>query len=47
MGVIYNLDDLLQKYKDYIRLKNCKAEYLLSNRTEIVITYKEEFLYIC
>ena len=43
MGVIINLDDLLQKYKDYIRLKNCKAEYLLSNGTEIVITYKEEF----
>ena len=22
---------LLQKYKDYIRLKNCKAEYKLSD----------------
>lgn len=35
MGVIYNLDDLLQKHKDYIRLKNCKAGYLRSNGTEI------------
>ncbi len=43
MGVIYNLDDLLQKYEDYIRLKNCKAEYLLSNGTIIEVTYKEEF----
>lgn len=43
MGVIYNLDDLLQKYKDYIRLKNCKAEYLLSNGVIIEVTYKEEF----
>lgn len=43
MGVIINLDDLLQKYKDYIRLKNCKAEYFLSNGTEIVITYKEDY----
>lgn len=47
MGVIYNLDDLLQKYKDYIRLKNCKAEYLLSNGVIIEVAYKEEFLYIC
>ena len=43
MGVIYNLDDLLQKYKDYIRLKNCKAEYLLSNGVIIEVAYKEEF----
>lgn len=42
-GVIYNLDDLLQKYKEYIRLKNCKEEYLLSNGIEIVITYKEDY----
>ena len=24
-------DLLLKKYKDYIRLKNCRAEYKLSN----------------
>lgn len=33
---------LLHKYNDYIRLKNCKAEYLLSNGTIISFTYKEE-----
>lgn len=36
------MDDLLQKYNDYIRLKNCKAEYLLSNGMIIAFTYKEE-----
>lgn len=36
------MDDLLQKYNDYIRLKNCRAEYLLSNGTTIEFTYKEE-----
>ena len=25
------MDDLLKKYNDYIRLKNCRAEYRLSN----------------
>lgn len=43
MGVIYNLDGLLQRDKDYIRLKNCKAEYLLSNGVIIEVTYKEDF----
>lgn len=38
-----SMDGLLQKYNDYVRLKNCKAEYLLSNGTIIEITYKEEF----
>lgn len=37
------MDNLLQKYNDYVRLKNCKAEYLLSNGTTIEITYKEQF----
>lgn len=37
------MDDLLQKYTDYIRLKKCKAEYLLSNGMIIEIIYKEEF----
>jgi hypothetical protein len=37
------MDDLLlQKYNDYIRLKNCRAEYLLSNGMIIDFTYKEE-----
>ena len=36
------MDDLLQKYNDYIRLKNCRAEYLLSNGIIIGFTYKEE-----
>lgn len=36
------MDDLLQKYHDYIRLKNCRAEYLLSNGMIIDFTYKEE-----
>lgn len=36
------MDTLLQKYNDYIRLKNCKAEYHLSNGLNIQFTYKEE-----
>ena len=36
------MDDLLLKYNDYIRLKNCRAEYLLSNGIIIDFTYKEE-----
>ena len=36
------MDDLLRKYNDYIRLKNCRAEYLLSNGMIIDFTYKEE-----
>lgn len=36
------MDVLLQKYNDYIRLKNCRAEYLLSNGMIIDFTYKEE-----
>ena len=36
------MNDLLQKYNDYIRLKNCKAEYQLSNGMIIKFTYKEE-----
>lgn len=35
-------DILLQKYNSYIRLKNCRAEYLLSNGMVIAFTYKEE-----
>ena len=36
------MDDLLQKYNDYIRLKDCRAEYLLSNGMRVDFTYKEE-----
>lgn len=36
------MDDLLKKYNDYIRLKNCRAEYRLSNGMIIDFTYKEE-----
>lgn len=36
------MDTLLQKYNDYIRLKNCRAEYKLSNGFVIQFTYKEE-----
>lgn len=36
------MDALLQKYNDYIRLKNCRAEYLLSNGMIVSFSYKEE-----
>lgn len=36
------MDDLLQKYNDYKRLKNCRAEYVLSNEMMIDFTYKED-----
>ena len=36
------MDELLQKYNEYIRLKNCRAQYLLSNGETIDYTYKEE-----
>ena len=36
------MDGLLQKYNDYKRLKNCRAEYVLSNEMMIDITYKED-----
>ena len=36
------MDNLLQKYNDYIRLKNCRAEYLLQNGITIDFIYKEE-----
>ena len=35
-------DLLLLKYKDYIRLKNCRAEYNLSNGMTIDFVYREE-----
>ena len=36
------MNKLLEKYNDYMRLENCKAEYLLDNGEKISITYKEE-----
>ena len=36
------MNDLLAKYNDYIRLKNCRVEYLLTNGMIIDFTYKEE-----
>lgn len=36
------MDDLLQKYNDYMRLKNCRAEYLLGNGMIVDFVYKEE-----
>lgn len=36
------MNDLLQKYNEYIQLKNCKVEYLLDNGIHIEFTYKEE-----
>ena len=36
------MDDLLQKYNDFMRLNNCRAEYLLSNCQTIDFVYKEE-----
>ena len=36
------MDELLKKYNDYMRLKNCRAEYILSNNSIIEVTYLEE-----
>ena len=36
------MNDLLQKYNDYLRLKGCKAEYELSDGTKLEVLYKEE-----
>lgn len=36
------MDILLQKYKEYLRVKNCRVDYLLANGTTIDFTYKEE-----
>lgn len=40
MGVTMN--DLLKKYNEYMRLENCRAEYVLSNGNTIEVTYREE-----
>lgn len=36
------MDELLRKYNEYIRLKNCTVEYLLENGMSIDFKYKEE-----
>lgn len=36
------MNDLLQKYNDYLRLKDCKAEYEFSDGTKIEVFYREE-----
>ena len=36
------MNTLLEKYNDYMRLENCKAEYWLENGEKISITYKAE-----
>jgi len=36
------MDDLEKKYNDYMRLKDCRVEYMLSNGTTIDVVYKEE-----
>lgn len=35
------MNDLLQKYNDYLRLKDCKVEYEFSNETKIIVPYQE------
>ena len=36
------MNDLLKKYNEYMQLKNCRAEYLLSNGMVVDFKYKEE-----
>ena len=36
------MDELLHKYKEYMRLENCRAEYRLVNGQKIEVVYKEE-----
>ena len=36
------MNGMLQKYNEYIRLKNYRAEYRLSNGEILDFTYKEE-----
>ena len=43
----FTMDELQQKYNDYLRLKNCRAEYLLSNGMSIDFVYKvENFIHL-
>ena len=36
------MNDLLQKYNDYLRLKDCKAEYEFSDGTKIEVSYQKK-----
>lgn len=36
------MDELLKKYKDYMRLENCRVVYELVNGKNIEVVYKEE-----
>lgn len=36
------MNDLLQKYNDYMRLNGCKAEYELLDGTKLEVLYQEE-----
>lgn len=36
------MNDLLQKYNDFMRLNHCKAEYVLDNGDSFSVIYKEE-----
>jgi hypothetical protein len=36
------MNPLLEKYNEYIRLKDCMAEYHLANGMSVSFTYKEE-----
>lgn len=36
------MDNLLQKYNDFMRLVDCRVEYLLSNGTTLEVSYKED-----
>lgn len=41
------MDELLAKYNDYMRLIDCRAEYILENGQKIELLYKEEnFAYL-
>ena len=40
--VLLLMNDLLKKYTDYMRLENCRAEYLLANGQILAAIYKEE-----
>ena len=36
------MNDLLQKYNDYLRLRGCKAEYEFSDGSKIEVQYEEK-----
>lgn len=36
------MNELLQKYNDYMRLKDCRAEYEFSDGSKIEVRYREE-----